>query len=97
MKNNSVSKSLKPIMNIFQRYNATIFIVTMVAGLVLAVYTLTSILTAPATSPDLGGNSHNLKGSLDNDTIKRLNNLKSSDQNSSTQTPTTSRISPFSE
>lgn len=97
MKNNSISKSLKPIVNIFRRYNVTVFIVTMVAGLVFAVYTLTSILTAPATSPDLGGSSHNLKGSFDNDTIKRLNNLKSSDQNSSTQTPTTGRISPFSE
>ncbi|HMM62068.1 MAG TPA: hypothetical protein PKC86_00760 [Candidatus Saccharibacteria bacterium] len=49
MKNNSISKSLKPIVNIFRRYNVTVFIVTMVAGLVFAVYTLTSILTAPAT------------------------------------------------
>lgn len=97
MKNTSMSKSLKPIVNIFRKYNVTVFIVTMVAGLIFAVYTLTSILTTPINSTGIDGNSHNLKGSFDNETIKRLNNLKSSDQNSSTQTPTTGRISPFSE
>lgn len=68
----------------------------MVGGLVFAVYTLSSILTTPATS-NLGGPSANSITSFDNETIKRLNDLHPSDENTSTQSTTSGRVSPFSE
>lgn len=97
MKNNPLSKSLLPIIRIFRRFNVTIFIVTLVGGLVIAVFILTNILQVSTAIDGSPGGVSNSQTSFDDATITRLNNLRSSSDTSGGQVLPSGRVNPFSE
>jgi hypothetical protein len=98
MKNKALTNPLKPIMNIFARYNLVMFIIIVVAGLIIAILSLNHILKVPYDSANYTSPVTNTTtASFDTTTIARLNKLMASDNNSSSQTLPSGRINPFFE
>jgi predicted class III extradiol MEMO1 family dioxygenase len=96
MKSKSIQFSVQPIIAGFKRYSVTIFIVLLVSSLAGAVLLLNQIVIR---SSDTTGVTSNLSpNSFDQETVKRIEALHSSDEYSSASTALpTGRINPFAE
>lgn len=92
--NNSIGHIFKPVIDTFKRLNLIIFIVTIVGGLIFAVITLTNILQQPTSDSKKASSTSE---TLDQATVNRLNKLKPSSENLSTQSLPSGRLNPFTE
>jgi len=81
-----------------KRYNFILFIVIAVGGLIFAILLLTEILTQPVNNLQPASTSSTSSDTVtfDQTTINRINNLKTSDNNTNPVLPS-GRINPFSE
>ena len=95
MEKKSLNNPLRPIVNIFYRYNLIMSIIIIGAGLVLAILTLSNILSLPYNSAN-SSYASNETIKINQTTITSINKLKTSDNNSN-QTLPSGRINPFSE
>ena len=83
------------ITGVIRRFNLTLFILLVLAGLVAAVLLLTTILNDASLGADYQSPIN--AGSLDQATLDRINALHTSDEQLPPATQTDGRISPFSE
>lgn len=81
--------------NIIRRFNLTLFMLAVLAGLVAAVLLLASILNDASLGADY--QSPIGAGTLDQATLDRINALHTSQETLPAATPSTGRVSPFSE
>ncbi len=82
--------------NFFARYNLTIFIVLLVAGLGVAVYTLTAAFEAADPLNSNGTTSVNSSFATEDATVEEVKQLKTSSANTPAPLPS-GRINPFGE
>lgn len=92
MKKDTPFSSIKVFFTVINKYNMGIFIVTVAAGLMLMILTLTSIVDSMYDTSSSTNTS-----TFDQTTIRELSNLKSSDKNKPSVLNTNIRINPFSE
>lgn len=94
--NNSIGNSIGSFIHSLRRFHLTLFIVTIVGGLIVAILILNTILNQSSgdngNTPGVGG-----AASFDQATIDRLNKLKTSTESSGNQALPSGRINPFSE
>ena len=95
MKNILINNPIKPMSNFLKKYNLIFFIITVTAILVVCVITLTDILTPPEDEINNIISSSNT--AFDQNTIDRINKLKTSDDPTNTPVLPTGRINPFIE
>ena len=88
-------KVFKPLGRAFKRYHLTPFIVLVTVGLVASVYLLTTILNDAAV--DDSYESPINAGTIDQQTLNRINALHTSDDPSPAPNPAAGRTTPFSE
>lgn len=95
MKKISTPRAPFSISGVIRRFNLTLFILAVLAGLVAAVLLLASILNDASLGADY--QSPIGAGSLDQATLDRINALHTSQETLPTATPSNGRVSPFSE
>jgi hypothetical protein len=95
MKNLNLKKIIGPIIEAFQRYHVTIFIVVVVSGLAGSVIILNAILQS---STDISGYKAVVTDtSFDQETIDRIKLLHDSTDSSNVTITSSGRINPFGE
>jgi hypothetical protein len=94
MKNKDISTLIGPIIQGFQRYSLTIFIVVLTSGLVVTVLIMNSIVQK--SSDTSGYTSTTNMTSFDQVTIDRVKQLHTSDAQTDITLPP-GRINPFAE
>lgn len=95
MKNKDISTLVGPIVDAFQRYSLTIFIVVLTSGLGVAVLMLSA--TVQQASDSTGYTSNTTSSSFDQTTIDRVKQLHTSTEFTSNVALPSGRINPFSE
>lgn len=91
----SINSIKKAIFTFLHRFHIIIFVLVVLVGLIFIVYLLYNIVVKSTeyTAPEPSGSS----ASFDQDTIKRINELKTRDQSSSELDLSQGRTNPFVE
>ncbi len=91
----SISRIFSPIGTLFRRFHLTIFILFIVTCLAAAVLLLTNILNEASVTGDY--ESPISAGTIDEETLQRINSLHSSNGTLPPVQPAAGRINPFGE
>lgn len=91
----SLDSIKKPLINLLKRYHIILFVVLVIGGLGAAVLLLNN--TISKSGQDSGYVSNANSTGFDKDTIERVNQLKSRDQNNNTINFDKGRTNPFVE
>lgn len=95
MKNQPTTNPSKYMSGILKKIGLMLFILLILGGLIFCIYKLNSIIKQPTVNGNKNDASETTR--FDQITINRLNKLKISSENTSSQVLPTGRINPFSE
>jgi len=95
MKDKTKKNPFAPVIYFFSRYNLLIFVTIIVAGLSVSVLILASILQVPYDETSYGSSDSVV--TFDESTINRINQLSTSEQNTTSSSGLSGRANLFAE